>query len=62
MKFNIRSVKLIWNKKLEGVVVRTNDYDKDNQISCSFKVKNLQYAEYGLGKISEKCREFKERS
>ena len=45
----------------EGVVVRTNNYDKDNQIGCSFKVKNLQYAEYGLGKIAEKCREFKAR-
>ena len=46
----------------EGVVVRTNNYDKDNQIGCSFKVKNLQYAEYGLGKIAEKCKEFKRRS
>ena len=35
----------------EGVVVRTNNYDKDCGIGCSFKVKNLQYAEHGLGNI-----------
>lgn len=45
----------------EGVVVRTENYDKDNHIGCSFKVKNLQYNEYGLGKIAEKCKEFKQR-
>lgn len=39
----------------EGVVVRTVDYDKDNNIGVSFKVKNLQYAEHGLGKIHQDC-------
>ena len=40
----------------EGVVVRTEDYDKDKGIGCSFKVKNLAYQEMGLGKMHEKCR------
>ena len=40
----------------EGVVVRTEDYDKDKGIGCSFKVKNLAYQEMGLGKIHDKCR------
>lgn len=35
----------------EGVVIRTTDYDKDNNIGVSFKIKNLPYAEHGLGKI-----------
>lgn len=40
----------------EGVVVRTLDYDKDNNIGCSFKIKNMSYSELGLGKIAELCR------
>lgn len=54
----------LWKEYLqhEGVVVRTSGYDKDNQVGCSFKVKNLQYAEYGLEKIAEKCRALKARS
>ena len=40
----------------EGVVVRTSDYDKDKNIGCSFKVKNMSYSEKGLGKIAELCR------
>ena len=39
----------------EGVVVRTVDYDKDNNIGCSFKIKNLAYAEHGLGNIHKEC-------
>lgn len=39
----------------EGVVVRTVDYDKDNNVGCSFKIKNLAYAEHGLGKIHNEC-------
>lgn len=39
----------------EGVVVRTLDYDKDNNIGCSFKIKNLSYIELGLGKIHDLC-------
>ena len=43
----------------EGVVVRSMDYDKDNGIGCSFKVKNSDYAEYGLGKIHAACINYK---
>ena len=39
----------------EGVVVRTADYDKDNGIGVSFKVKNIGYQERGLGKIHQDC-------
>ena len=39
----------------EGVVVRTVDYDKDNNIGVSFKVKNMGYQERGLGKIHQDC-------
>jgi len=39
----------------EGVVVRTLDYDKDNNVGCSFKIKNLEYASHGLGKIHNEC-------
>ena len=39
----------------EGVVVRTVDYDKDNNIGVSFKVKNIGYQERGLGKIHQDC-------
>ena len=39
----------------EGIVVRTLDYDKDNNIGCSFKVKNMSYIELGLGKIHDLC-------
>lgn len=39
----------------EGIVVRSVNYDKDNNIGCSFKIKNLGYAEYGLGKIHDAC-------
>lgn len=37
----------------EGIVVRSMDYDKDRGIGFSFKVKNMEYAEKGLAKISE---------
>lgn len=43
----------------EGVVVRTDNYDKDNQVGCSFKVKNLEYSERGLGKIAEDSKKIK---
>lgn len=37
----------------EGVVVRTMDYDKDNNIGCSYKIKNVQYAEKGLDTMAK---------
>ena len=43
----------------EGVVVRTVDYDKDNNIGVSFKVKNISYQERGLGKIHQNCVDYK---
>lgn len=47
----------IWKDYLqhEGVVVRSMDYDKDSGKGVSFKVKNLAYAEYGLGKMHTLC-------
>lgn len=43
----------LWEDYLqhEGVVIRTMDYDKDNNIGVSFKVKNLDYAEKKLSAI-----------
>lgn len=45
----------------EGVVVRTENYDKDNHIGCSFKVKNMDYQNQGLGKIHSCVVEFKKK-
>ena len=43
----------------EGVVVRSENYDKDKNIGVSFKVKNLAYNEKGLGNIHKDCINFK---
>lgn len=45
----------LWKNYLqhEGVVVRTMNYDKDKNIGCSFKVKNIDYAEKGLGEMAK---------
>lgn len=58
---NLENKGKIWKNYMqhEGVVVRTVDYDKDNNIGVSFKVKNLQYAERGLGKIHQDCVDYK---
>lgn len=51
--------KKLWKEYFqhEGIVVRTIDYDKDNHIGCSFKVKNLEYAERGLAQIAKDCKD-----
>lgn len=36
----------------EGIVVRSLDYDKSKNIGFSFKVKNFEYSEKGLGQIA----------
>ena len=41
----------------EGIVVRSVNYDKDNGVGVSFKIKNYGYSETGLSKISSLCRE-----
>ena len=46
----------------EGVVVRTVDYDKDNNIGVSFKVKNMDYQNKGLGKIHSCAVEYKKKN
>lgn len=46
----------------EGVVVRTVDYDKDNNIGVSFKVKNMDYQNQGLGKIHSCAVEYKKKN
>ena len=43
----------------EGVVVRTSNYDKDNNIGCSFKIKNLDYASHTRPKIHTECVAYK---
>lgn len=45
---------LLWKDyaQNEGIVVRTMNYDKDKNIGCSFKVKNIDYAEKGINFIS----------
>ena len=43
----------------EGIVVHTENYDKDNGIGVSFKVKNYDYNERGLSKIHKDCIEYK---
>lgn len=42
----------------EGIVVRSIDYEKDKNIGFSFKVKNIEYAEKGLGKINSAVKTF----
>lgn len=39
----------------EGIVVRSMNYDRDNNIGFSFKVKNIDYAEKGLKKLHKMC-------
>ena len=54
---NLENKGKLWKDYMqhEGVVVRTVDYDKDNNIGVSFKVKNMGYQERGLGKIHQDC-------
>jgi len=49
----------LWKDYLmsEGIVVKSEDYDKEKGKGFSFKVKNLQYAEKGLKEIAKVCRE-----
>jgi len=58
---NLENKGKLWKDYMqhEGVVVRTEDYDKDNNIGVSFKIKNLQYQEHGLGKIHQDCIDYK---
>lgn len=51
----------LWKDYLqhEGVVVRSMNYDKDSNVGVSFKVKNLQYAEFGLGKMHSVAKDIK---
>lgn len=52
----------LWKDYLqhEGIVVRTSDCDKDANIGCSFKVKNMAYQEKGLQNIAKLCKAIKE--
>lgn len=58
---NLENKGKLWKDYIqhEGVVVRTADYDKDNNIGVSFKVKNIGYQERGLGKIHQDCVDYK---
>lgn len=58
---NLENKGKLWKDYMqhEGVVVRTVDYDKDNNIGVSFKVKNMGYQERGLGKIHQDCVDYK---
>lgn len=50
-----RDNETIWKDYMqhEGVVVRTMDYDKDSNVGCSFKIKNMQYSEKGLKAMAQ---------
>ena len=56
--YEVKPTDKIWVDYLqhEGVVVRTMNYDKDSNIGCSFKVKNSDYADKGLGEIAKLAR------
>lgn len=58
---NLENKGKLWKDYMqhEGVVVRTVDYDKDNNIGVSFKVKNIGYQERGIGKIHQDCVSYK---
>ena len=58
---NLENKGKLWKDYMqhEGVVVRTVDYDKDNNIGVSFKIKNIGYQERGLGKIHQDCVDYK---
>ena len=58
---NLENKGKLWKDYMqhEGVVVRTVDYDKDNNIGVSFKVKNMDYQNQGLGKIHSCAVEYK---
>ena len=58
---NLENKGKLWKDYMqhEGVVVRTVDYDKDNNIGVSFKVKDIGYQQRGLGKIHQDCVDYK---
>lgn len=53
--------KNLWKKYFqhEGIVVRSVDYDKDNGVGFSYKVKNSDYAEKGLSNINKAVKDYK---
>ena len=61
---NLENKGKLWKDYMqhEGVVVRTVDYDKDNNIGVSFKVKNIDYQNQGLGKIHSCAVEYKKKN
>ena len=61
---NLENKGKLWKEYMqhEGVVVRTVDYDKDNNIGISFKVKNMDYQNQGLGKIHSCAVEYKKKN
>ena len=61
---NLENKGKLWKDYMqhEGVVVRTVDYDKDNNIGVSFKVKNMDYQNQGLGKIHSCAVEYKKKN
>ena len=58
MDYTPETGEILWKDyfQWEGVVVRTVDYDKDNGVGCSFKIKNIAYQEVGLPKIAAACK------
>ena len=58
---NIVSIMECKDKKAlphEGIVVRSKNYDKDNNVGFSFKVKSINYQEMGIKEIHKKCVEY----
>lgn len=61
ISFTVDNLEKLWKNYFqhEGIVVRSVDYDKDNGIGFSYKVKNSDYAEKGLGNINKAVKDYK---
>ena len=61
ISFTVDNLEKLWKNYFqhEGIVVRSVDYDKDNGVGFSYKVKNSDYAEKGLGNINKAVKDYK---
>lgn len=61
VSFTVDNLEKLWKNYFqhEGIVVRSVDYDKDNGVGFSYKVKNSDYAEKGLGNINKAVKDYK---
>ena len=61
ISFTVDNLEKLWKNYFqhEGIVVRSVDYDKDHGVGFSYKVKNSDYAEKGLGNINKAVKDYK---